>query len=394
MDGRILDHKMKKKLLAIFLVVCVGMASLAWAGLLQQRLKVVLARKNVVVLSGFIFTVTTAGADTFTVPIYNGGTYNFTIDCGAGGTGGGTVTAFDDGDRVCSYASGGTYTITIADGGTLIGWRFNNGGDKDLIREIKNWGPLRLGNNDAYFQGASNLTVSATDVLDLTGTTNLTDMFKGCSSLDAVPSMNSWDVSSVTTMFGMFLDCSLFNEDISSWNVANVTTMQSMFQNATVFNQDIGGWNVAANLITIYAMFAGAEAFNQDISSWNSICCQSPAFAITYAFSGASSFNQDISGWGISGITSIQAMFTNAISFDQDLGIWDIALVSNATGFLDGVTLSTSNYDSLLIGWEANSHQNNVTFSGGNSKYSAGAATTARAALETDGWTITDGGQE
>jgi hypothetical protein len=55
------------------------------------------------------------------------------------------------------------------------------------------------------------------------------------------------------------------------------------------------------------------------------------------------------------------------------------------------VTLSTANYDALLIGWEAQAVQNNVVFNGGGSKYSAGAA--ARAALIADhSWSITDGG--
>lgn len=67
--------------------------------------------------------------------------------------------------------------------------------------------------------------------------------------------------------------------------------------------------------------------------------------------------------------------------------------VTNMTNMFNGVTLSTNNYDAILIGWEAQSEQPNVTFSAGNSQYSAGAATTARTALESNGWTITDGGQ-
>jgi hypothetical protein len=60
----------------------------------------------------------------------------------------------------------------------------------------------------------------------------------------------------------------------------------------------------------------------------------------------------------------------------------------------DSVTLSTANYDALLIGWDAQNLQPNVTFSGGNSQYSAGAATTARTNMtDNDGWIITDGGQ-
>ena len=43
------------------------------------------------------------------------------------------------------------------------------------------------------------------------------------------------------------------------------------------------------------------------------------------------------------------------------------------------VTLSTANYDALLIGWAAQAVEPNVQFSGGNSKYTAGA--TARNTL-------------
>ena len=79
---------------------------------------------------------------------------------------------------------------------------------------------------------------------------------------------------------------------------------------------------------------------------------------------------------------------------DQDLGSWDITSVTNMTDMFQSVTISTSNYDAILVGWEAQAVQNNVVFSGGNSTYtSAGAGGTARAALIADhSWTITDGG--
>jgi surface protein len=68
-----------------------------------------------------------------------------------------------------------------------------------------------------------------------------------------------------------------------------------------------------------------------------------------------------------------------------------------------GVTLSTSNYDALLIGWEATLQGTYANGSGygatisinfGNSQYTAGgAAEAARDSLETTfGWTIADGG--
>jgi len=59
-----------------------------------------------------------------------------------------------------------------------------------------------------------------------------------------------------------------------------------------------------------------------------------------------------------------------------------------------GVTLSTSNYDSLLLGWSQLTLQDSVSFDGGNSQYSAGAAATARQSIiDNFNWVITDGGQ-
>jgi len=87
-------------------------------------------------------------------------------------------------------------------------------------------------------------------------------------------------------------------------------------------------------------------------------------------------------------------MFSGATSFNQDMGNWDIENVTTMENMFFGVTLSTSNYNSLLVNWSTQNVQNGVYFSGGNSKYSPGDAANARATLEgTYGWTITDGGE-
>ncbi|MCF6239599.1 MAG: hypothetical protein L3J79_12490, partial [Candidatus Marinimicrobia bacterium] len=57
------------------------------------------------------------------------------------------------------------------------------------------------------------------------------------------------------------------------------------------------------------------------------------------------------------------------------------------------VTLSPSNYDALLVGWNNfTSLQSGVVFSGGNSKYSPLSALARQNLINTYSWTITDGG--
>ena len=56
-----------------------------------------------------------------------------------------------------------------------------------------------------------------------------------------------------------------------------------------------------------------------------------------------------------------------------------------------GVTLSTTNYDALLQGWNAQTLHTGVYFNGGNSKYCAGKPARANM-ISTYGWVITDGG--
>lgn len=64
--------------------------------------------------------------------------------------------------------------------------------------------------------------------------------------------ISSWDVSRVTTFYGMFA-YGTFNHDISSWNLASAGDMAMMFKDNLQFNQNLASWKfpVASNL---YAM--------------------------------------------------------------------------------------------------------------------------------------------
>ena len=67
--------------------------------------------------------------------------------------------------------------------------------------------------------------------------------------------------------------------------------------------------------------------------------------------------------------------------------------MTDMSSMFNAVEPSTPNYDAILLGWEAQDVQDDVVFSGGLSRYSAGAAAEARRRLIDDhGWNITDRG--
>ena len=107
----------------------------------------------------------------------------------------------------------------------------------------------------------------------------------------------------------------------------------------------------------------------------------------------ATSFNQDIGNWSVSSVIDMNGMFIIATSFNQDIGGWDVSSVIDMDVMFRYATLSTYNYDSLLIGWSQLTLKNGVSFHAGNSQYSSDAAAARTSIINNFGWTIYDGGQ-
>ena len=371
---------------------------------------------------------TALGSNTVTLPLT--GTVNCVVNWGDGTSDTYTTT----GNKTHAYPAAGVYTMQLT--GTLTGFGANvsrpqltkclSFGEVGLVslangfRTCANLTQVpaslpstsNITNMNAMFQSATNFNqnIDGWNVANVTNmgamfavatsfnqnigswnvanVTNMSSMFFEATSFNQ--NIGSWNVGSVTDMFAMFQSATSFNQDIGSWNVANVTNMSRTFRSATSFNQNIGGWNVA-KVVTMTEMFQSATSFNQNIGSWNvgSVTGMNSMFRL------ATNFNQNIGSWNVANVTNMGSMFDSATSFNQDIGSWNVANVTTMSTMFFAVTLSTANYDSLLTGWSALTLKANVTFHGGNSKYSVGAATTARGVLTGApyNWTITDGGQ-
>src|SRR5690606_16506261 len=118
--------------------------------------------------------------------------------------------------------SGATASITDLPAGATIELRIlpnnfrgiviNNGADKDRLIDVKQWGTTAWSTLAAGFYGCSNLQISATDVPNLLGVTDLSAMFKECKALNSPTNIGSWNTQEVTTMEEMFKGATAFNQ--------------------------------------------------------------------------------------------------------------------------------------------------------------------------------------
>ena len=292
-------------------------------------------------------------SDDNTIVIPTGaGTFSYAVFWGDG------TSSVHTGSAAHTYASPGTYTVAIEGDFPHIQFGFGNDGDK--LISIDRWGAQVWMSMNASFAGCDSLELNAIDAPDLSQVTDMSQMFAGTT---VNGDFNHWDVSNVELMWALFLYNTEFNGSISNWDVSNVTDMYVMFFEASMFNGDISSWDVG-NVSNMQLMFGSAT-----------------------------SFDQNIGGWDVSQVVNMSSMFSGATSFNQNLGNWDVSQVTNMSSMFANTGLSTTHYDSLLMGWASlDSLQMGVSFDAGFSEYCQGAS--ARQNIIDDySWMISDSGQ-
>ena len=189
------------------------------------------ATSNALTIQNFFTTewTTTASSESIELPYLDVvGTYSGTINWGDSNT-----SANSYANRTHTYATAGTYTIVIS--GDVIGWDFSGIFGSTYITSVVHWGQLQFGfGGTGYFSDCPNLDLSSvSDVLDLTGITDLYYMFGGCTSLTNINRIGEWNTSAITNMNAMFQLCTLINFNIGTWDVGNVLNFADFMDSAT-----------------------------------------------------------------------------------------------------------------------------------------------------------------
>lgn len=296
------------------------------------------------------FNIATNGGS-LTLPYDSGSTPTGTIYWGDGSSSANTYV-----NRTHVYATAGNYDVTLDGTGPTFNFGINGTStNRGQLRDIKQWGTfIQTSDWDRLFQGCGNLTgISATDNPYFGSATTLNGMFNTCSNLGTTTTnMNSWDVSGITDMYGMFLAAFAFNANIGNWNTSNVTNMSQMFADASVFNQNIGGWNTGS-VTDMSFMFNSATAFNQNIGSWN----VSNVLDMNNMFAFASSFNQSLNSWNVGNVANMLQMFAVASSFNGNIASWNVISVTNMSGMFN----SNSAFNQNISGWNVSNVTNMST---------------------------------
>jgi surface protein len=177
---------------------------------------------------------------TGTVNVLVGGG-NYTATCVQVGNPSNTQTYTGTADHAFTASPDGDYEVTITPNNATFKLDFStNAALATKLKQVKQWGGYAWTSFYRTFSGCTNLTVTATDVPNTSGVTDMRQTFKNCSALTSVTCMDSWNTANVTDMSNMFDGASKFNEYIGSWNTGKVTNMSQMFLHAWLFNQNIG----------------------------------------------------------------------------------------------------------------------------------------------------------
>ncbi len=184
--------------------------------------------------------------------------------------------------------------------------------------------------------------------IDTSAVTDMSGLFEYSRRKD-FSGIESWSVSNVENMSGMFYEATNFNSNISGWDVNNVENMRSMFSGAKNFNSDISGWDVN-NVENMRSMFSGAKNFNSDISAWD----VSKVEHMSDMFYFATNFNSNISGWDVSNVKDMSEMFRGAWKFNGNISNWNVSNVKDMSWMFYGA----SNFNSDLSNWDVSNVKN------------------------------------
>lgn len=317
---------------------------MSWDTAVNRSIPIGSGTNIVITINGATQTYT--GSGTFTIP----STYTGVVDVSISGMtslkwGSGLTNLKQIGNSVAtmdfSYSGGFTISAPLPARFTSLANMFANS-TAASYSGLDSWDVSNVTDMSGIFKDASNFNQNLT-AWKTTSVVTLKEAFSGCSKYNQP--MGTWSTTNCRSMKGMFYGCSVFNQDLSTWNTLRVTDFSRMFMNTNAFNGNISKWNTqSGNDFT--SMFENAVAFNIDISKWNMVGAQ----YLKRMFANAILFNANLATWDVSEAGDMSGMFSGAVKFARDLSAWSVGKVT---------TMLEMFYNTPLFGADGSFNLNN-----------------------------------
>lgn len=212
-------------------------------------------------------------------------------------------------------------------------------------------------NASGMFDGCSNLAEITFKDSDTSTVTNMSDMFNGCKKLERIDwgqnfntgnvtdmsrmfsgcnalkgvDLSGFDTSNVTSMSNMFAHCrSLEDVNLSSWNTGKVTNMSGMFYNAAFHRITLGGSFTTHNVTNMMCMFACNHALDGVNRDWRNLK------------------GLDLGWLDLSSVENMTAIFGYRNVKQMDFSRLNTGVTTTLTGLFLGCDLTGMDFSGLL----------------------------------------------
>lgn len=221
----------------------------------------------------------------------------------------------------------GSWDVSQGQNGTVWAWTTPNGMLFDLYIAAERgiWAPEDCGR---LFAGYGNLrSIDFGGVFDTCNTRDMSDMFRGCESLEGRLDLSGFSTGSVTDMSHMFADtASVSGIDLSSFDTSAVKDMSGMFSGCGASALELEGFS-AARVTSMSNMFSGCGNLKQlDLSSFDT----GSVTDMRAMFRGCAALETlDLTGFDTAAVRSMAFLFEGCALAKIDVSMFDTGMVES-----------------------------------------------------------------
>ena len=212
--------------------------------------------------------------------------------------------------------------------------------------DLSEWNLIRCEDFGGMFTNCGSLQTVGNLVVKKSAK-NLSSMFTNCGSLKYLDVTN-WDTSNVTSMGGLFNNCSSLTDliGIENWNTDSLINLGGAFTGLALEELNLSNWNIS-KITSFDSLFSGCKVKTLNLS-WGDKTKNKTSFSRMFE----NATTQTIIGiedWDMSSATNLHAMFLRAkVAGELNLSKWDVSSVNNLNLFMYETNLTKIN----VTGWQ------------------------------------------